>query len=545
MADMEAFLQKWYQNVEIALAGAQGTQRAIEEGEKKYRDLIAIIKDDRYKNLKELAVNPLLLTIIAIVHRTRAVLPRDRYKLYEECLEVMIRLWNQANRKVGISFSFENSIFYLSKIAARLMETNRREIDKTEIEESCLTDNIEGQTREFFLKEMVQKAGLLYESEGMYGFLHLTFQEYLAAWYFSKSKNQNDILQHWDKDYWRETFKLFVNIGNAELFFDKIKDGLLKKKYRKNMVFLEECIEEIVREETKKSIELRFGEKVADILLNLEYKKENEELIDELFLHYPLYKQAQHLVKQGWNLFNNAKHPFVQSIGTSILNRADYKSRAELMIQLKHRIESFEKQADESDNAFLNFLLQNNNNFLLHFWGRQNLMDFHFMLTKLKSKRIFLQFLALRCIQGILDFRGTRKKRYILDILDVMDIQYIQGILNIKHAEKVLDILSIQIGTLSPFEIRDLRDLRQIKIDRIFGFIIYSQRIRYLKKIIEDYNSEYKSILKKNQREIAEWVNRVIEKLLGMSDKSLLKYFPNTPIEELKAFRESYGKKIK
>ncbi|UCH95515.1 MAG: NACHT domain-containing protein [Candidatus Aminicenantes bacterium] len=72
--------------------------------------LIVVMKDDRYENIRELAVNPLLLNIIAIVHRTRAILPRDRHKLYEECLKVMIELWNLANRKIDINFSLKKSL---------------------------------------------------------------------------------------------------------------------------------------------------------------------------------------------------------------------------------------------------------------------------------------------------------------------------------------------------------------------------------------------------------------------------------------------------
>ena len=89
-------------------------------------------------------MNPLLLTIIAIVHRTRAVLPRERHKLYEECLKVMIELWNLANRKLDISFSFDNSMAHLSKIAILLMESERREMDKKEIRNAASPGKLKG-----------------------------------------------------------------------------------------------------------------------------------------------------------------------------------------------------------------------------------------------------------------------------------------------------------------------------------------------------------------------------------------------------------------
>ena len=88
-----------------------------------------IIGDQSYKGLRQLAVNPLLLTIIAIVHRSRAILPKERHKLYEEALKVMVELWNLANRKIQVSFSADNSIANLSTIAVYLMQKNQREED--------------------------------------------------------------------------------------------------------------------------------------------------------------------------------------------------------------------------------------------------------------------------------------------------------------------------------------------------------------------------------------------------------------------------------
>ncbi|MCP4214076.1 MAG: hypothetical protein GY765_05425 [bacterium] len=78
----------------------------------------------------------------------------------------MIELWNVANRNIDVSFSVENSIVLLSQIAKTLMEENRREMELLEIRR-LLPDEIEGCSREVFLKEMVLKAGLLYESEGV------------------------------------------------------------------------------------------------------------------------------------------------------------------------------------------------------------------------------------------------------------------------------------------------------------------------------------------------------------------------------------------
>lgn len=526
MEDVETFLKNWYRSIEIAVAGEEGTQKAIEKGDKKSEDLIHTVKNS--ENLTELGVNPLLLTIIAVVHRTRAVLPRDRFKLYEECLKVMFELWNLSNRKVDISFSLENSIAHLSNIAVRLMDTDRREMDKKEIEECCLPPVIEGQTRDFFLKEIVLKAGLLYESEGKYGFLHLTFQEYLAARYFADGKNQNSILKYHDKDYWKETFKLFVNIGNAEIFFEEIIEYFVTKKYWNQIEFWEDCVEEIVVEQVKESIELNFARKVIEILGRFESKKEDEELIEKMIWHWPLYTHGEQLVKEGWDLFNNAPHPFVQSVGSSILNRADDKNRAKLAEQLKRRINEFEKQNDESEKTLLFFLLQNNNSLSLLWEGRKKLTDFNFVLAKLKSKKTFLQyssFLYFEYLRELREFWGLMK---LLDIssLDYLGLPIFLNYQDLRYFLNLWDFLNL----------RALLDLRVLR--NFLNFTYFST----FSETLAQYNKKYKSILIKHRHKIVQWTDRAMEKLHDMPDEELLKYFPNTTEEELNEFRESYGK---
>ncbi|MCI0470123.1 MAG: NACHT domain-containing protein [Candidatus Aminicenantes bacterium] len=529
--DAALFLRNWYNRVEIAAAGEQGIQQAAQQGEKRYEELIEIIKDESNKNLRELAVNPLLLTIIAVVHRTRAVLPRDRYKLYEECLKVMIELWNLANRKLDISFSFENSMDQLAKIAVRLMESENREIDKAGIEACGLPKIIEKKSRDFFLKEMVLKAGLLYESEGRYGFLHLTFQEYLAAWYYAHTKNQNDILKHHKKGYWRETFKLFVYIGNTEVFFQEIMDDLLTKEYWKKMYLWDDCLKEIAREEVRQSTELSFARRVIDILSRLEYKKENDELIDGLFTHHLLFKYAFRLEKDGWELLNNAPHPYVQSIGALILMQINSRTMNELVENLKLRIESFEKKSDESDEANLHFLLQNKNSFLILFYSRWKLNDYYYAFTKHKSTNILLRFLSIYYLNDIDIIMNREENKQVLDIINIKSIR---EIVYPRQNSLSLYIKSTYIGHLGyvgPSE-KALKRYMMLRNE--------NPGIKILSEIYAIFKREYRDIISKRLGEIDDWTDRAIEKLHSLPDKKLLELFPNTTKEELEEFRASY-----
>ncbi len=59
-------------------------------------------KDNLHKALDDndrvrlLAKNPLLLTIITLIHRYQAELPRQRYKLYEKAVETLLISWDSA-----------------------------------------------------------------------------------------------------------------------------------------------------------------------------------------------------------------------------------------------------------------------------------------------------------------------------------------------------------------------------------------------------------------------------------------------------------------
>jgi predicted NACHT family NTPase len=55
--------------------------------QKEYRDsLLKILENERHIAIRELAQNPLLLTIMVLVHRIDAVLPDERHVLYQKCI---------------------------------------------------------------------------------------------------------------------------------------------------------------------------------------------------------------------------------------------------------------------------------------------------------------------------------------------------------------------------------------------------------------------------------------------------------------------------
>ncbi|MDQ1327292.1 MAG: hypothetical protein QG641_572, partial [Candidatus Poribacteria bacterium] len=82
---IEDFAKKWYQT------------RDPLKAKEKANDLTNAINS--HPKVKQLATNPLMLTIIAIVHRSSAELPSERIKLYDKCTESLLCEWQREHKR--------------------------------------------------------------------------------------------------------------------------------------------------------------------------------------------------------------------------------------------------------------------------------------------------------------------------------------------------------------------------------------------------------------------------------------------------------------
>lgn len=105
---IEKFINCWYDSRIQDKSEAERRKTTLRE---------AINKNDR---LKLLARNPLLLTIIALIHRYQAVLPKGRHKLYEKAVETLLTSWN-GNKDISIeqllNLDIEDLLFLMRKLA--------------------------------------------------------------------------------------------------------------------------------------------------------------------------------------------------------------------------------------------------------------------------------------------------------------------------------------------------------------------------------------------------------------------------------------------
>jgi len=169
----------------------------------------AIEENDR---IRPLAINPLLLTVIAIVHWNRKRLPEQRVDLYDECVDVLLGQRKEAeriqhNRKISAFDEQREEQTYekrawvrkrFAEIALQILSQDGEHDELTKadviqllvprfIDKGAVNEEQAAAQAKVFLDRQELRSGLLVSRRAQsYRFVHLTFQEYLAAWQLSK-----------------------------------------------------------------------------------------------------------------------------------------------------------------------------------------------------------------------------------------------------------------------------------------------------------------------------------------------------------------------
>jgi predicted NACHT family NTPase len=202
-----------------------------------------------YPGLKELATNPLLLTLLCLVFEEGGRFPANRAELYKEGLDVLLKKWdakrNIRREEVYKQLSLQRKEDLLSQVAYNAFERSDYFFKQGFVEEQ-IRDYIQNLPNasndpetlqldsEAVLNSITAQHGLLVErARGIYSFSHLTFQEYFTARWF-KEKADGDfgaLICHVTDKQWREVFLLTVGmLKSADQLLQGMKreiDGLL------------------------------------------------------------------------------------------------------------------------------------------------------------------------------------------------------------------------------------------------------------------------------------------------------------------------------
>ena len=242
---MAQFLQSWHQ-----LAYEDGHR-----GERKRASLLQAIQQS--PAIQQLAGNPLLLTLMAILNRTQE-LPRDRSELYSQCARLLLHQWKtelafEATPELAqaqldgkdklelmkrIAWTIQGGVEGASGNLTNLIEENQLERTLSEGLQGMPGLRPDRAARALIEQLRGRNFMLCFMGGANYAFVHRTFLEYFCAeaivdrfqveQTLTLDALKTEIFGHWPDETWHEVLRLVAG-RLAPKFVEEILDWLLQQ----------------------------------------------------------------------------------------------------------------------------------------------------------------------------------------------------------------------------------------------------------------------------------------------------------------------------
>ncbi|MCP4536455.1 MAG: SUMF1/EgtB/PvdO family nonheme iron enzyme [Chloroflexi bacterium] len=241
--EIEVFTTKWTSAMESEARGGD-TLVAVREAERERQELAQAISHN--PGVRGLAANPLLLTILALMKRQGITLPERRVELYDQYVRTLLSSWNRARglgRPPTRDLDVMETVRILAPLALWMHEVSpgvglvkqgdlRRKL--IEIYQERGEEDPERAVQQFMDDVRGHAALLLERGAGQYGFIHLTFEEYLAAVGITRLGQRNikpivDILtSHVGQAAWREVSLLTIGHLGVVQQWEEVSSDVVK-----------------------------------------------------------------------------------------------------------------------------------------------------------------------------------------------------------------------------------------------------------------------------------------------------------------------------
>ena len=225
MSQVEAFIHKWFQFV----------YENEQHGEvKTAQDLIGEIK--AHPSIDELIDSPLMLTAICLLYNDDKELPGQRAELYDRFVSNLLY-----KRFHGEAQKVRNFLMDLAKQTHGKREKNISRVEAIailgdEYKKAKEETDKAYKTRLNAKFDAIEPAcGLLKFEKGGYGFIHLTFQEFLTAnaLVAEETGSYFDTIQrYWDDDWYREVVQLYI--GYLSIQSQAMANEIIRKVIAEN-----------------------------------------------------------------------------------------------------------------------------------------------------------------------------------------------------------------------------------------------------------------------------------------------------------------------
>ncbi len=243
----------------------------VDKQRKKERLLRAIHTS---KAIAELAGNPLLLTMMAIINRNQE-LPRDRAELYKKASELLLYKWDveralSHEQHLPITIDYQDKQAMLRQVAY-YMQTSKKGLAGNWISASNLEKIFTDYLKNLEISEPRDKARrlinqlrtrnfmLCFLGADYYGFVHRTFLEYFCAWEFVWQFKETQTLsltelkqqvfgKHWQDETWHEVLRLIAGMIEPRFVGAIIEYLMLQKGEEQkftNLFLAAKCLAEV------------------------------------------------------------------------------------------------------------------------------------------------------------------------------------------------------------------------------------------------------------------------------------------------------------
>ncbi|NMG11772.1 NACHT domain-containing protein, partial [Brasilonema sp. UFV-L1] len=243
------------------------------DGERKKERLQRAI--DTSNSIAELAGNPLLLTMMAILNRNQE-LPRDRAELYNQASRVLLHQWDVERALVEDKRLDPKTIDYKDKqamlrqvayhmqtsekgLAGNLISANDLERILTEYLKTIEVDKAREAARVMINQLRTRNFMLCFLGADYYAFVHRTFLEYFCAWEFVWQFKETRSLEleelktqvfgkHWHDETWHEVLRLIAGMIEPK-FVGEILEYLMGQNGEaekfSNLFLAAKCLSEV------------------------------------------------------------------------------------------------------------------------------------------------------------------------------------------------------------------------------------------------------------------------------------------------------------
>ena len=215
-SQIQTYIKKWFDST------PDQHRRQLDEEMETAEQCWKTLNQPEHQSTKELARNPLLLTLLCMVYDGSQNFPRNRASLYEDALNIFLREWaaeKRVHRGASINqyLDIADEKRMLCEIAKKNFEANRLFFPQGELIAQIRefgegnANTLETFNARKILDTILIDQGLFVERvRGSYSFSHLTFQEYLTANYIVGHPEliQGLVAEHLHDEQWREVFLL-------------------------------------------------------------------------------------------------------------------------------------------------------------------------------------------------------------------------------------------------------------------------------------------------------------------------------------------------